>query len=53
MKDKDKAKGMLLPVDCRQQVELLTDAEAGQLFKALLAYSGWEPSGKFSRNALM
>lgn len=34
-----KAKGMLLPVDCRQQVELLTDAEAGQLFKALLAYS--------------
>ena len=39
MKDKDKAKGMLLPVDCRQQVELLTDAEAGLLFKALLAYS--------------
>jgi hypothetical protein len=36
---KDKAKGMLISVDIRQQVELLTDEEAGVLIKALLAYA--------------
>lgn len=36
---KDKAKGMLISVDIRQQVELLTNEEAGELFKALLAYT--------------
>lgn len=35
----EKAKGMLLNVDIRQQVELLSDEEAGALFKALLAYA--------------
>lgn len=36
---KDKVKGMLISVDIRQQVELLTDEEAGVLIKALLAYA--------------
>lgn len=36
---KDKVKGMLISVDIRQQVELLSNEEAGELFKALLAYT--------------
>lgn len=36
---KDRAKGMLISLDIRQQVELLSNEEAGELFKALLAYA--------------
>jgi hypothetical protein len=36
---KVKTKGMLISVDIRQQVELLSNEEAGELFKALLAYT--------------
>ncbi len=36
---KDRAKGMLIGLDIRQQVELLSNEEAGELFKALLAYA--------------
>lgn len=35
----DRAKGMLISLDIRQQVELLSNEEAGELFKALLAYA--------------
>nr|DAM25352.1 MAG TPA: hypothetical protein [Caudoviricetes sp.] len=31
---KDRAKGMLISLDIRQQVELLSNEEAGDLFKA-------------------
>lgn len=42
---KDKRKSFLLYNDCRPAVESLTDADAGQLFKAILAYTdeGREP----------
>ena len=36
---KDRAKGMLISLDIRQQVELLSNEEAGERFKALLAYA--------------
>ena len=36
---KDRAKGVLFSLDIRQQVELLSNEEAGELFKALLAYA--------------
>nr|DAI48897.1 MAG TPA: hypothetical protein [Caudoviricetes sp.] len=36
---KGRAKGMLISLDIRQQVELLSNEEAGELFKALLAYA--------------
>ena len=36
---KDRAKGVLISLDIRQQVELLSNEEAGELFKALLAYA--------------